>query len=148
VSVGSSPNRNYHPLVEFGGSKIKLVILTDPQNVGTMAACLPRICEAVCDNEQFAWSDGAFRLITTGNYRIARLHIEKHYINLKFQELRYLLNMFYIVQNHFNSYITALPDVMHFVISALSSDTYVEMSATASKLILYSQIFEELKTIM
>jgi len=72
----------------------------------------------------------------------------KQYITLKFQELRYLLNMFYIVQKQFNSYITALSDIMTYVISALSSDTYVEQLATASKLILYPQLFEELKAIM
>jgi len=55
--------------------------------------------------------------------------------------------MFYIV-HQFNSYITALPDVVNYVISALSSDTYVEPPATASKLILNPQLFEELKTIM
>jgi len=62
--------------------------------------------------------------------------------------LRYLLNMFYIVQKQFNSYITALPDIMTYVISALSSDTYVEPLTTASKLILYPQLFEELKAIL
>ena len=35
-----------------------------------------------------------------------------------------------------------------YVIPALSSDTYVETLATASKLILYEQFFEELKAIM
>jgi len=76
------------------------------------------------------------------------LYMGKQYITLKFQELRYLLNMFYIVQKQFNSYITALPDIVTYVISALSSDTYVETLATASKLILYPQLFEELKAIM
>ena len=56
--------------------------------------------------------------------------------------------MFHIVQNQLNSYITALPGLMNYVISALSSDTCVESASTASKLILYPQLFEELKTIM
>jgi len=148
VSVGFSPTRNYQPLVEFRGSKIKPIILTDPEQVATMAECLRRICEAMCDNGLFAWSHGAFRLNTTGSYRITRLYIEKHYISPKCQEMRYLLNMIYIVQNHFNSYITALPDIVTYLISALSSDTYVEPPATASKWILYPQRFKELKTTM
>jgi len=74
--------------------------------------------------------------------------MEKHYITLKFQELRHLLNMFHVVQNQLNSYIAALPDVMTYVISAMSSDTYVEPAANASNLILYTRLFEELKTIM
>ena len=146
VSVGFCPTRNYQPFVEFGESKIEPVILTDSQHVATMAECLPRICEAMCDNRLLAWSDGPFRLNTTGSIRIARLYIEKHYLTLKFQELRYFLNLFYI-QNQFNSYITTLP-VMTYVISALSSGSYVEPPTTVSKLILYPQLFEELKTIM
>lgn len=77
------------------------------------------------DNGQYACSDGAFRLNMGGSYRVARFYIHKHYITLKFQELRYLLNMFYVIQNQLNSYITSLPDVMTYVISAPSSDTYV-----------------------
>ena len=56
--------------------------------------------------------------------------------------------MFHVVQNQLNSYITALPDVMAYVISALTSDTYVQPTATASTLILYPQLFEDLETLM
>ena len=37
---------------------------------------------------------------------------------------------------------------MNYVISALSSDTYIEPTASASNLILYPRLFEELKTIL
>jgi hypothetical protein len=40
---------------------------------------------------------------------------------------------------------TALPDVMTYVISALSSTTYVDPAANATNLILYLRLFEELK---
>ena len=33
----------------------------------TMSDCLPRICEAMCDNEQYGASEGPFRLNTTGS---------------------------------------------------------------------------------
>ena len=112
-----------------------------------MAECLPRICESMCGNAQYGYSDGAFRLNTTVNTKVAKLYYEKEYITLKFQELRHLY-MFYVVQNQINFYISALPDVMTYVISALSSSTYIEPSPTASKQILYPQLFEELKTIM
>jgi hypothetical protein len=56
--------------------------------------------------------------------------------------------MFHIVQNQLNLYITALPYLMTYVMSALSSDTYVEPAANASNLILYPCLFEELKTIL
>ena len=112
-----------------------------------MAECLPRICEAMCGNAQYGCSDGAFRLNITGNLKVARLYIQKDYITLQLQELRYLY-MISVVLNQMNSYIPALPDVMTYVISALSSSTYIEPSPTASKQILYPQLFEELKTIM
>jgi len=56
--------------------------------------------------------------------------------------------MLHIVQNQLTSFTLALPDVMIYVIAALSSDTYIEPAPTASKSILYPQLFEELKTIM
>jgi hypothetical protein len=102
----------------------------------------------MCGNEQYGRCDGPFILNTTGSYRIARLYMDKHFVALKFQELRYLQNMFYIVQNKLNLYINALPDLMTYVISALSSDTYVEPAANASNFILYPLLFEELKTIL
>ena len=116
--------------------------------MATMAECLPRICESMCGSTQYGCSDGAFRLNTTGNVKVARLYIEEEYITLKFQELRYLLYIIPVVQNHMNLYISALPDVMMYVISALSSSTYIEPLPTASEQILYPQLFEELKTIM
>ena len=88
VSIGFYPARNYQPLVEFGGSKIKPVLLAE-QYVATMADCLPRICQSMCDNEQYGRSDGPFRLNTKRSYRVARLSMDKHYIALKFQELDY-----------------------------------------------------------
>jgi len=71
----------------------------------------------------------------------------KYYIIFKFQELHYVLYMLH-VHNQLNSYMAALPNFMTYVISALSSDTYVEPVANASKLILYPRLFRELKTIL
>ena len=72
--------------------------------------------------------------------------MEKIYVALIFQELRYLQNMFHIVKNQMNLYIAALPDMTTYVISALSSDLYVEPS-NGINLILYPRPFEDLKTI-
>ena len=143
VSIGFYPARNYQPLVAFGGSKIKPVLPTE-QYVATMADCLPRICNSMCGNEQYGRSDGPDRLNTTGSYKIARLHMDKYFVALKFQELHYLINMFHILQNQLNLYITALPDLLTYVIS----DTYVEPAANASNLNLYPRLFEELNTIL
>ena len=104
--------------------------------MATTADCLPRICEARCDNEQFGHSDGAFRLNTNRSYRIARLYVDKLYVALKFLELRYVSYMFHVVHNQLNSYIAALPDVMTFAIYAFSSYTHDETAANDSNLIL------------
>jgi len=61
ISVGFYPTQNYRTMVEFGVSKIKPVILTE-QHVATMVICLPKICEAMCDNKTYLHSDGVFRL--------------------------------------------------------------------------------------
>jgi len=74
--------------------------------------------------------------------------MDKHYVALKFQELRYLQNMFHIVQTKLNSYIAALPDVMNYVISALSSTRNVKPAVNASNVILYPRLFEVLETIL
>jgi hypothetical protein len=105
-------------MVEFGESKIKPIILTE-QHVETMVECLPKIYEAMCDDKTYGHTDGVFRL-TFGKNRIARLHMDKHYITSR---STILTNMFYVVQNQLNSYIAALPDVMIYVISALRSTT-------------------------
>jgi hypothetical protein len=56
--------------------------------------------------------------------------------------------MFHVVQNQLDSYTNALPDVMSYVTAALSSSAYIEPSPTASKHIVYPQLYEELKTIL
>ena len=50
VSVGCYPTQNYQPRIEFGGPRMKPIILMD-QHVATLAECLSSICEAMCDNE-------------------------------------------------------------------------------------------------
>ena len=74
--------------------------------------------------------------------------LNKRYMNLKLTELRYMLNMFLVNQNQLNRYTVTLPGVLTCITNALSSNTYVEPVPTASKSILYSQLFEELKTVL
>ena len=75
--------------------------------------------------------------------------MDKNYVPLKFQELRYLQNVPYC-SNSTEFIHRCLPDVTTYVISAMSSDTYIEpaANATASNVILYPRLFEELKTIL
>jgi len=87
-------------MVQFEVSKIKPVILTK-EHVATMAECLSKICEAMCDNETYSHSDDVFILNTSVKNWILRLHMDNHYITFNFKELRYILNMFNF-QNQLN----------------------------------------------
>ena len=56
--------------------------------------------------------------------------------------------MFYAVHNQLTLYTNALPDVLKYVVTALSTTAYVEPESTASRHILHRQLFEQLKTKM
>ena len=99
-------------------------------------------------HEQYAFGDGMFRLTTTRKYKTARITFDRHYISFKLEELRYLSNMFYVLQNQLTYYTLVLSDLLNYVAKALSSTTFVEPSPDASNLILYYQLFDELKSLI
>ena len=68
------------------------------------------------------------------------------YFNL--QDLCYLSHIFYKIQNQLVKYTEAMANVMNYVLSAISSTTYIDPPANENKNILYYQLFEELKTIV
>ena len=72
----------------------------------------------------------------------------KKSVSLKLQELRYLSYIFPIVQSQLTRYTEAMGDVMNYVLSALNSTTYVAPPLTANKNILYTQLFEEIKSLL
>jgi hypothetical protein len=147
VSVGFYPARNYQPLVEFGSSGNKPITLTK-QHVTTMAQHLPRLCEAMCGDEQYQCIDGAFRLTTIGSYKTARLYPDKHYINHKLHDLHVLSNMFHVIQNQLTIYSFVMTDVLVYSVTALTSIAYVEPTPEMSKRILYEIFYEELKNVL
>jgi len=102
----------------------------------------------MCGNEQYVCKDGAFRLNTIGTNEVARLYLEKQYISLRLADLRYLREMFHVVQNQLNVYTLCLHDVLSYVTVALTSPNYVELTHNSSKHIMYSHLFEELKTLL
>jgi len=67
---------------------------------------------------------------------------------LKLPELSYLTYIFPNVQNQLITYKEAMAGVMTYVLSAINSITFIEPSPTANRNILYSQLFEEIKTFM
>ena len=97
-------------------------------------------------NEQYGCKEGDFSLNRTGSYRIARFYIDKQYTGLTFGDLLYLSRMFQILENQLKVYTLSLPGVLAYVTVALTSVNYVEPARNTSKHIVYSQLFDELKT--
>jgi hypothetical protein len=147
VSVGFYPAHNYQPLVEFGGTRIRpLVLPVDYVNI--VVERLPDLVESMHRNESFVWrsEDKVFKMHSTRSLRIARFTNNKQWISIKLQELRNLHYIFHIITNTLFMYTEALGDVRAYVNAALASSSYVEPPPTASKLIIYRQLFDELKS--
>jgi len=102
----------------------------------------------MCGFKQYGCKEGDIRLNTTGSYRIARLYLDKQYINLRLVDQQYLLRMFHLIQNQLIAYTLSLPDVLAYVTVSLTSVNFVEPAPNASKHILYPQLFDELKTLL
>jgi hypothetical protein len=124
VSVGFYSSQNYEPYLEIGGARLKPIVLSQ-QDVTTLAERLPDLFQAMYRHEQYAFGDGMFRLTTTRGYKTARITFDRYYISFKLEELRYLSNMFYVLQNQLTYYTLALPDLLNYVAKALSSTIYV-----------------------
>jgi hypothetical protein len=147
ISVGFYPARNYEPMVEFGSGRNNSIILGDTQ-VRYLSEAIPRVCESLCNNESVSFKDGKLRLTTTASKIGARLYLGKQYMGLTLEELRYIRDVFYVIRNQQLLYIRAMSDVMSYVNVAQSSTNYIEPHINADKSILYSQLFEELKTVL
>jgi len=80
------------------------------------------------------------------NYGPGILNFSAQYVSLTILDLQYVARMFHIVQQQPRNYTRALPDVMSFVASSLTSMTCVEPVPNASDHIDYRHIFEELVT--
>jgi hypothetical protein len=95
VSVAYYPNKIYQPSVEIRGAD-KSPLFFEEEHVRSIAEHLPRICDALCRDEYYICKsqDGRFRMNTTGNYRVARIYIDKKWMAFKLEELRYLSYIF------------------------------------------------------
>jgi len=102
----------------------------------------------MCRNEHFQWrsEDKVFGMNGTGSYGVARLTLDKHWISFKVHELRNLQYIFYMIKNQLLMCTEALGDFQAYVNAGMASGNYVEPTPTASKSIIYSQPFEELKS--
>ena len=87
---------------------------------------------------------------TPSNTAILTLGVKQNRksVFLKLKELRYLNNIFPIVQNQLAKYTEAMGDIMNYVLSTINSTTYFAPPLSANKNILYFQPYEEIKTLL
>ena len=71
---------------------------------------------------------------------------DKHWISLELLKLRNLQYIFYMITNQLFMYTEALGDIHAHVKAAMASCNCVEATHTASKSIIYRQLFDELKS--
>jgi len=147
VSVGFYPARGYQPLAEFGGAK-KLPLFLNAQQLQTMADNIASLYNALSTNEHFSTKDGDFKMNTPGSYRIARVYLDKQFLSFKYEELRNLAYIMYMIQNQMTFYTAAMTDVIAYIDTAHDSVTFVEPPSTANKSINYYQLFEEIKYVL
>ena len=102
----------------------------------------------MCRGEHYTCKDDLLHLQSAGTCRTARIYPDKQFVSFKFADLRYMMNMLHIVQDHQTKYILAQNDVMAYAVAALGSIEFVELPPTATNLILYDQLFDELKTLL
>ena len=151
ISIGYYPSRNYQPLVEIGSPKQHPIQLTD-HHVSTLADHLTGQVDALWRDEMYTVRDGDFAMHSATPYKTAVLTVgvkqNRKSVSLKLHELRYLSYIFPIVQSQLARYTEAMGDVMNYVLSAINSTTYVAPPLTANKNILYTQLFEEIKSLL
>jgi len=124
----------------------KSLILYDEQ-VTALADCLPAIRDSICvvvDRIVNKCESGNFRLQTSRRHGSARLFVGTEYISLTQPDMDYLVLVFHILQQHLRDYISALPDVLSYVTSSLTSTSIVETEPNASTIINYPRLYEEL----
>ena len=123
-----------------GGSKS--LFLTDEQ-VATLADCLPAIRDSMCvggDRVVIKCESGYFRLHTSGRHGSARLFVGTEYISLTQPDMDYLVRVFHIIQQQLRDYINALPDVLSYMTSSLTSVSYVEPAPNSFKYVDYPHL--------
>jgi hypothetical protein len=96
--------------------------------------------------ERYACKDGVFGVSYSGvNLDVARMYLDKRYIVLKLANVRYLMNMLYLVQALVIKYTQTRDDVMSYVASARWRTEFIQPRPSSTADIPYDRQFEEVK---
>ena len=112
-------------MVEFGGSKIGPIRLTE-QQVTALAEHLPPLCDASCANAHYTSGiHNGFWIITT-TYRAAWMYLgQRTLIPYKLLDLHYLNTIMPFVTDQIARYSSAMTDIT-YAMSAMASAEYIE----------------------
>jgi hypothetical protein len=133
--------------VEFGGPRITPICLTE-QQIKTVWDNLPNLCDAMRSGLTFTCRDSLLRLQTTDTVGVAKTYLGRDYINLKLNELQNLFSLAPFIADQQTKYILAQNDVVQCTVAALGSTEFVEPHPTSTNLILFDQLFDELKSVL
>jgi hypothetical protein len=75
------------------------------------------------------------------------MYLNKQFVTFKGSDVRHLISMLNLVQNQQAQYTIARDDVVAYVLAQGSSE-YVEQKSAVCGLILYDQLFQEIKTLL
>ena len=83
---------------------------------------------------------GNFRLHTPRRHGSARLFVGSEYISLTQPDIGNLVRVFPILQQQLRDYLIAMPDVLSYVTSSLTSTSFFEQPPNASIFINYPRL--------
>jgi CMP-N-acetylneuraminic acid synthetase len=133
--------------VEFVGPWITPICLTE-QQIKTLWDNLPNLWDAMRRGETFTCKDGLFRLQTTATLGVATVYIRRAFMNFKLNELQNLLSLSPLNADQQTNYIHAQNNVVQYTVAALGHTEFAEPYPTATNLVLFDQLFDEMKSVM
>jgi hypothetical protein len=133
--------------VEFGSPRITPICLTAHQ-IKTVWDNLPNLCDAMRRAETFTCREALLRLQTTAKLGVAKMYLGRAYIYFKLNELQNLLSLAHFIADQHTKYILAQNDFVQYTVAALGTTEFFESHPTATNLIIFDQLFDELKTVL
>jgi hypothetical protein len=99
-----------------------------------------------CVGERYACKDGVFGMsYSGGNLDVARIYLDKRYIVFKLANLRYLMNILYLVQALVTKYNQTSDDVASYGASARGRTEFIQPRPSSTADIPYDRLFAEVK---
>jgi predicted nucleotidyltransferase len=76
------------------------------------------------------------------------MYHDKTFINFRFNELRHLMNVSHFLADQQANYILIQNNVIQYTVTMLGSTECVDTPPKSNNLIIFDQLFDELKTVL